>query len=166
MGAKGIEESAKLAEKLNFKLKIVGEAHGFGGVLQTLSADTRKNVELLGRVDDKELYRTLGKAKGFIALARDEDFGMTVVEAQAAGTPVIAFNGGGFRESVVDGVTGFFVNDISESSLKTAIQKLERTKWDSADLSHRVQRFSKERFVSDMLKFINKVVKENAQKNK
>jgi len=155
VGAKGIEETAKLAKKLDFDLKIVGESHGFSDVENKLKQLSGGNIELLGRVKDSELFQILGKAKGLIALARDEDFGMTVVEAQAAGTPVIAFNGGGFRESVIDGVTGVLIDEISEKTLRDAIKKVEKTKWSKETLTKNAEKFSKERFVREMLQFVS-----------
>jgi glycosyltransferase involved in cell wall biosynthesis len=98
VGAKGLIESAKAARSLGFKLKIVGEAVGYSKIKDEL--EKIEGVDLLGRVSDEELYGLYAKARGFIALAKEEDFGMTVVEAQASGTPVIAFNGGGFKETV------------------------------------------------------------------
>ena len=154
VGAKGLEEASVLAKKLDFELRIVGESHGFSDVENKLKKLSGGNVKLLGRVDDLELYKILGKAKGFIALARDEDFGMTVVEAQAAGTPVIAFNGGGFKESVIDGVTGIFVNEISEKSLGDAVKKVGKTKWRREDLIKNAGKFSKERFVKEITSFV------------
>src|SRR3989337_1291815 len=104
VGAKGLEEAAKsFRNQSKYKLKIVGEAHGFSEVEKRLKRLSGGNVELLGRVSDEELYELYAKAKGFIALAREEDFGITPVEAMAAGTPVIAFNGRGFRGSGVAG---------------------------------------------------------------
>ena len=103
---------------------------------------------------------TFAKAKAFVALAKDEDFGMTVVEAQAAGTPVIAFNGGGFKESVIDGNlsaqagTGILIDDISEKSLSEAIEKIEKTKWDKKVLLKNAERFSKERFKKEMREYV------------
>ena len=108
----------------------------------------------MGRLTDEELYRQYAKAKGFIALAKDEDFGMTVVEAQAAGTPVIAFNGGGFKESVVNNETGILINEISEKSLKEAIKKVEETKWNKEKLLSNARRFSEERFVNQIKIFV------------
>jgi len=154
VGAKGIEEAAKLAKKLDFRLKIVGESHGFSEVEKRLKKLSGGNIELLGRVEDSELFQILGKAKGLIALARDEDFGMTVVESQAAGTPVIAFNGGGFRESVIDGVTGVLIDEISEKSLGDAIKQVEKSKWSRETLIKNAKKFSKERFVKEMLQFV------------
>jgi len=67
------------------------------------------NVELRGPVAEPELVDLYARCKGHIATARDEDFGMTVVEAMAAGKPVVAVDEGGFRETVVDQVTGRLV---------------------------------------------------------
>ena len=96
VGAKGLEEAVMVADRLKLNLKIAGEAMGYARMKERLEKLKRGRVELLGRVPDRELYELYAKARGFIALAREEDFGMTVVEAMAAGTPVIAFNGGGF----------------------------------------------------------------------
>lgn len=157
VGAKGLEDAARLAKKLDLDLRIVGESHGFSEVKENLVKLSGGNVKLLGRLTDDDLYHVLGRAKGFLALAKDEDFGMTVVEAQAAGTPVIAFNGGGFRESVVDGKTGVFINEITEDSLKDAVKKIEKTKWNKEDLVSNTKRFGKERFIKEMLQFVRKV---------
>lgn len=150
-GAKGIEETINLSKKIGFKLKIVGEGAGYSNI----EKKNRGRVEFLGRLTDDEHFKTFAKAKGFIALAKDEDFGMTVVEAQAAGTPVIAFNGGGFKESVIDGVTGVFVNEISEKSLSEAVRKIEKAKWSRDVLIRNAKKFSKERFVKEMLQFVS-----------
>lgn len=156
VGAKGLEEAAKAANKLGFKLKIVGEAHGFADVESKLRKNLGKNVELLGRVSDTELYKLYGRAKGFLALARDEDFGITPVEAMAAGTPVIAFNGGGFRESVVDGKTGILINSRDEAAIGAAIKKLDRIKWNKEALQAQARKFSKERFKKEIRNFVTK----------
>lgn len=148
VGAKGLEEAAKALKKFKskYKLKIVGEAHGFSDVEDKLKELSGGNVELLGRVDDEELYKLYAKARGFIALAREEDFGITPVEAMAAGTPVIAFNGGGFRESVIDGVTGILIDDTDEETIGKAVIKLTQMKWDKNILYKQARKFSKERF--------------------
>ena len=156
VGAKGLEEAARLAKKLDFKLKIVGETHGFAGVKKELESLSGGNVELLGRVPDEELYGLYGKARGFIALARDEDFGMSVVEAQAAGTPVIAFNGGGFKESVIAGETGILIDGTDPKTVGEAINRLIRTRWDKEKLLANARKFSKERFISEIRSFVKR----------
>ena len=159
VGAKGLEEAAKAAKRHKFKLKIAGEAHGFSDVEEKLKDLSGGNVELLGRVGDKELYKLYGQARGFIALARDEDFGMTPVEAMAAGTPVIAFNGGGFRESVVDGVTGILIDDTDEETIGKAVKGLESKKWDKNKLQNQARKFSKERFEGQIKEYIEKLTR-------
>ncbi len=161
VGAKGLEETAQavksLQSKSKVKLKIVGEAHGFSGVEKKLKKFSGDNVELLGRVDDKRLYQLYGKAKGFIALACNEDFGMTVVEAQAAGTPVIAFNGGGYKESVIDGETGILINGTDEKTLEEAISRFSMIRWDREKLRENSRRFSKERFEKDFRGYVKEI---------
>lgn len=156
VGAKGLEETARVVKNLGVELRIVGEAHGFADVERKLKRLSGGNIKLLGRISDTELYELLGKAKGFIALARDEDFGMTVVEAQAAGTPVIAFNGGGFKESVVDGETGILINGTDEKTLKLALKRFENIKWSKEKLIENARKFSKENFVKNIREYIKK----------
>ena len=151
-GAKGIEETIRLSKKIGFKLKIIGESAGYFEI----ERKNKDKVEFLGRLTDEELYKEYAKAKGFMALAKDEDFGMTAVEAQAAGTPVIAFNGGGFKESVINNETGILIDEISEKSLREAIKKIENTKWNREKLFNNARKFSKEKFISQIKSFINK----------
>lgn len=158
VGAKGLEEAAKAFKNLDYKLKIVGEAHGFSDVVRRLERLSGGNVELVGRVSDNKLWTLYARAKGFIALAKDEDFGMTVVEAMAAGTPVIAYNGGGFRETVIDGVTGVLVDDTDERSLKMAIRRLGEGVWDKKKLQNHARKFSKERFKKEIIDFVERYV--------
>lgn len=157
VGAKGLEEAARAFKNLPYKLKIVGEAHGFSDVERRLERLSGGNVELLGRVSDEKLWELYAKAKGFIALAKDEDFGMTPVEAMAAGTPVIAYNGGGFKESVIDGRTGILINDTDEKTISSAIERLKKIKWDKKILQDHAKRFSKEQFVRRIRKVITEI---------
>lgn len=154
VGAKGLEETAKVMKYLGINLKIVGESHGFADVEEKLKKLSGGNIEMTGRVSDEKMYELLGKAKGFIALARDEDFGMTLVEAQAAGIPVLAYNGGGYKESVIEGKTGIFVSSIDEKTLENAIKKLLSMKWDREEIIKNAERFSKERFEKEIKKYI------------
>jgi len=91
-----------------------------------------------------------------LALARDEDFGMTLVEAMACGTPVIGFNGGGYRESVIDGKTGILFDDYSVDGLGKAIERFEKLKFDAGVLRKYAEKFSKDNFKKQMLKLANK----------
>ncbi|HOX96530.1 MAG TPA: glycosyltransferase [Candidatus Woesebacteria bacterium] len=155
VGAKGLVEAAKAARHLKFPLKIVGEAVGFSQVENQLKSI--EGVELLGAVDDDRLKQLYARAKGFIALAKEEDFGITPVEAMASGTPVIAFKGGGFKETVVDGETGVFVEGTDVKTLEEAIRRFNKVKWEKNRLVDRARLFSKEKFIKRIKEEIKKV---------
>jgi glycosyltransferase involved in cell wall biosynthesis len=82
------------------------------------------NVKILSWVARNDLLELYAKCIGFITTSKTEDFGMTAVEAMAAGKPVIAPNEGGYKESVIDGKTGILINDIEENKLAAAIKKI------------------------------------------
>jgi glycosyltransferase involved in cell wall biosynthesis len=94
------------------KLKIVG---GFSKGdwaeknYKKLQRQKPENVEFLGEVSEQEIINLYATCKGLITTAMDEDFGMTPVEAMASGKIVLAVNEGGYRETVVDGKTGFLL---------------------------------------------------------
>lgn len=81
------------------------------------------NVTILNWVDDHELKKLYANCRGFITTAQDEDFGMTAVEALAAGKPVIAPAEGGYLESVTQ-ETGYLIEDINADNLNQAISSL------------------------------------------
>ncbi len=154
VGGKGLELAVAAAQKLGFKLKIAGVPAGYYTEYKKLSEIAGKNVEFLGYVSDKELAKLYKGAKAFLALATDEDFGMAPVEAMLAGTPVIAFRGGGYIESVIDGRTGIFFNEPTVESLVEAIKQFNHLAIQPSDCINQAKKFSKEKFKREMLKFI------------
>lgn len=154
VGAKGLEEAAMAAKSVGIKLKIAGGSAGYNQVKSRLEKMSGGQVELLGRVTDDELIGLYAKAKGFVALARQEDFGMTVVEAQAAGTPVIAFRGGGFLESVVEGETGIFVDDTSVETLKKAFESFNKIKWNRTKIKANAKKFDRSVFENKIRRLV------------
>ena len=99
VGGKGLDLAIAAANKLNIKLKIAGSSSGYSSVYESLSKKAKENIEFLGRVTDEELVNLYSNAKAFLALSKDEDFGITPVEAMSCGTPVIAYFGGGYKET-------------------------------------------------------------------
>ncbi len=159
-GGKGIEDAVRAFQSKflsKYQLKIVGEGFGFSSLKQKLMKIKPKNVELLGWVSDEKLWPLYARAKGLIALAKDEDFGITPVEAMAAGTPVIAYKGGGFKETVVDRVTGILINSTDEKSIKKAIDRFNKIRWDRKKIQANAERFGKKRFIADLLGFISDI---------
>lgn len=156
VGGKGLDLAVKAAVKLGLNLKIVGKPAGYYMEYKKLSKFTRKNVEFLGYVSDEESAKLFASAKAFLALATDEDFGITPVEAMLSGTPVIAYRGGGYLESVVEGKTGIFFNESNVDSLMEAIKKFEKMKFNPEDCIKQAKKFSKERFKKEIEEFVYK----------
>ena len=83
-----------------------------------------KNVEILHWLDFDRLLDLYANCKGVIATAKDEDFGMTPVEAMASGKPIIAPNEGGYKETIINGVTGKLIDNITVDKLIEAIKEI------------------------------------------
>jgi glycosyltransferase involved in cell wall biosynthesis len=155
VGAKGLDLAVEAALKMGFRLKIAGSPAGYYSEHNQLLKKADGKVEFLGQVSDEELVELYKGAKGFLALSKDEDFGITPVESQSCGTPVVAFNGGGYKETVIDGKTGVLFNDYSIDGLITAIKRFEGIKFNQKDCVENAQKFSKERFKKEIQNFIS-----------
>lgn len=110
-------------------------------------------------MSDEERVKLLQNAKALIVASEDEDFGITSIEAQAAGTPVIAPSSGGFLETVVDQKTGLLYGGpgmVNTENLTEVLQKFDSIKFDPEVLRKNAEKFSKERFKKEMLELIEK----------
>ncbi|MEK7188704.1 MAG: glycosyltransferase [Patescibacteria group bacterium] len=165
VGGKGLDLAVKAAIKLELKLKIVGSPAGYYTEYKKLQKLSSKKIEFVGFVSDEELAKLYKGAKAFLALSTGEDFGITPVEAMLSGTPVIAFRGGGYVESVVEGKTGIFFDPPSRKasdghgeptveSLVSAIQRFEKMKFNSEDCIKQAKKFSKEKFQKEVKEFV------------
>lgn len=114
-----------------------------------------KNIEILGYRSDRELKDYLKKAKAFV-FAAVEDFGLIPVEAEASGTPVIALNKGGVRETVVDNQTGIFFPEQTVESIVAAVDKFEKKEhtFDPDVIRKQAEKFSQERFQKEFKEFV------------
>jgi glycosyltransferase involved in cell wall biosynthesis len=156
VGAKGLDLAVDAALKSGFKLKIAGSPAGYYFEHDKLVKKSQNKVEFLGQVSDEELVKLYKQAKGFLALSQDEDFGITPVESMLCGTPVIAFNGGGYKETVINEKTGVLFDNYSVDGLIEAVKKFENAKFSSADCITQAEKFSKERFIKEIKEFVEK----------
>ena len=122
---------------------------GIGPLEESVRAGLPENVELRGWITREELAGLYGRASGFVHVA-EEDFGMTMVEALAAGTPVIALDAGGARDIVRDGIDGVLIAEPSIDGVRDALDRVVSARWDARALEVRAREFSRERFASRM----------------
>ena len=125
------------------RLVVIGD----GAEMKKIKSIAGKNIELMGFLEKKKLVDYMQRAKAFV-FAAEEDFGITPVEAQACGTPVIAFRKGGCMETIIEHKTGLFFNDQHKDSIIDAVKKFENIAhiFDPSEIRKNAERFSNERF--------------------
>jgi glycosyltransferase involved in cell wall biosynthesis len=134
------------------RLVLIGEGWGASGFDDMLRG--HPNIEWLGYRDDAEVIRYMQQAKACIFAAK-EDFGIMCVETQACGTPVLALDYGGYQETVVDGVTGYFFGEQTEAAVIEAVKKMEeRPLTDHHAIRENALRFSDDRFRKEFTAFV------------
>jgi len=126
-----------------------------GPDLKKLKAKAGNNIEFLGYQSQDTLIDCMQRARAFV-FAAVEDFGIAPVEAQACGTPVIAFRKGGVLETVVEDKTGIFFDKQTSQSLIKAIERFEHEEpcFDVNLMRNNAERFSKKRFEKEFREFI------------
>jgi glycosyltransferase involved in cell wall biosynthesis len=106
-------------------------------------------------VSDADMVNYISTAEAFI-FPNEEDFGIVAVEAQAAGTPVIAYRAGGALDTVIEGVTGEFFDEQSSSSLAEVIKSFNYKLYNRQALLENAQKFSNEQFQKSIQIIVNK----------
>jgi len=150
--AKNFDLIIKVFNKLGLPLLI----YGTGPVENELKSIAGENVKFLGFLDDIEIAKLYGNCKAYIVAEKSEDFGITPVEAMSQGAPVIAYKGGGYLETVVDGKTGIFFDELTSECLTDAVRKFEKMKFNSQDCITQAKKFSKSRFKREIAEYITK----------
>jgi glycosyltransferase involved in cell wall biosynthesis len=156
---KRIDIAVDACTQLNKKLVIVGG----GRELERLKKIAGKTVEFKGELPDEEVRDYYRRCKAFIFTSND-DFGITPVEAQACGKPVIAFAKGGALETVIEGKTGHFFSEQTSPSLIKGIKEFEEMSLSSKECRKNARRFDEEVFKQKMMSFIQEKYKENVEK--
>lgn len=146
----------------------ISAIHGTGKKLIVIgSGSEEKNLKMLaqgdpnitftGRVSDKELRNYMQTCKALIFCA-EEDFGLVPLEAQACGSPVIAFGRGGACETVIDGKTGLFFSQQKKEAVQDAIERFEsaykKGLFDPQIISAHANTFTEERFRTEFFEIV------------
>jgi len=146
---KRIDLAVEAATRLNLPLKIGGK----GRDLERLQALAGPTVEFLGYVPDVELPTLMAKARAFIFPGL-EDFGITPVQSQAAGRPVIAYAGGGALDTVIPGVPGEHFHTQSVDALADVMASFDPTRYDPITMRQHAARFDQSVFKAQIRAYV------------
>lgn len=135
--------------KMNLPLVVIGG----GSQYKEIAAKAGANVQMLGRVDDDVVLDYMERCKAFL-FPGEEDFGITPIEAEACGKPVIAYGRGGALETIVEDRTGVFFYEQTMEAVIGAVRRFEGMQFDADVIRTWAERFSEERFRQELHDFI------------
>lgn len=147
---KRFDLAIQAANALQVPLTIAGS----GPDTERLEAMAGPTVKFVGRISDQALVKLAQTSKAFL-FPNEEDFGISAVEALAAGTPVIAFKKGGALDIVQDGETGVFFEEQTVDSLVAAMKRFETMEFLPATLHRKAKRFDKGFFHTKLAKVVS-----------
>ncbi|MBE9079588.1 glycosyltransferase [Romeria aff. gracilis LEGE 07310] len=150
---KRVDLTIEAFNQLGLPLVVIGDGPGWSAV----KALAGSQVQLLGSQPDTVVEDLMQRCRAFIFPA-EEDFGITPVEAQAAGAPVIVYQKGGQAETVIPGKTGLLFSTQTAESLVQSVKQIEsgQVQFDAAQLRHQAELFSVERFQTQFRTYINR----------
>ena len=140
----------------NKKLIVIGDGEQLA-YLKSIAKSA--NITFLGFQNVEVLSNYLQRAKGFIQMGV-EGFGIAAIEAQSCGTPILCFDKGGTKETVIAHKTGLFFNEQSVNALNNCIASFEETNWNYQFIHNHAQSFSAEAFDVNIKNFIYSKIKE------
>jgi len=149
MPYKRIDLAIEACNRLQFPLVIIGSGRDENR-LKYLAGPT---VRFTGRLSDQEVLYYYAHCRAFI-LPGEEDFGITPLEAQASGRPVIAYAAGGALASVIDGVTGTFFHKQTVESLVEVLASFDASEFDPQTIYNHALEFDQPRFRRRLQQFI------------
>jgi glycosyltransferase involved in cell wall biosynthesis len=150
---KRFDLAIQAANVLGVKLRIVG----VGPEEKRLRAMSGPTVQFFGKVSEEILQRMYRECRALI-FPQVEDFGLTAVEVQASGRPVIAFRGGGALETVRPNYSGMFFSEQTVSSLADAMQRTLKKRWVKKSIVKNAERFDTDKFKKRILEFVEERV--------
>lgn len=143
---KRIDLAVRACTRVNKRLIVIGT----GPDRERLMEMAGPTVEFLGYQPDAVVRSYMQRCKALI-FPGEEDFGITPVEANGLGRPVVAYRGGGALDTITDGLNGVFFDRATVQSLKEALTRVERLPWNSQEIRSMALRFETSRFEQKLL---------------
>lgn len=134
------------------KLYVIGDGEEF----ENIKLIAKDNIVLLGYQKFESMIAYMQKAKAFL-YAAIEDFGIVPIEAMSCGTPVIALNDGGTKETVINDLTGIHFEKQNKEEIIKAVLSFENTNFNYKNISKEVEKYSENRFKKELLGFIDSI---------
>jgi glycosyltransferase involved in cell wall biosynthesis len=153
---KRIEVALEAARRARVRIRVVGS-----GPDHTILRQAYPEADFLGRASDEDLAELYAQARA-VVVPSVEEFGITAVEAQAAGRPVIAAAAGGALETVLDGETGRLASLDDVDSFVRAIETIDELDFDPARAVANAERFSVCAFQNRLAEHVNAALEINA----
>jgi len=150
---KKIDIAISAFNKLKLPLKVIGT----GSQRDYLKSISGSTIEFLGNLTDEQMVSYYRGCRALI-FPGIEDFGLTILEAQSFGKPVIAFRNGGALETIIEGKTGEFFYPQNEKALIKKIKGFKSSKYDPLECLKNAKRFSYERFKKEFMDVINRTI--------
>lgn len=150
---KRIDIAIQAFNKNGKKLIVIGD----GPERASLESIAKPNVQFLGRTPFSTLREAYSQCRAFI-FPGIEDFGITPLEAQASGSPVIAYAEGGALETVIADKTGLFFHQQTPEALNACIERFETMSFSPEACRQNAERFNEPRFRDEIVQFLNLVI--------
>ncbi|MFB8791780.1 MAG: glycosyltransferase [Potamolinea sp.] len=130
---------------------------GNGPERELLESRAMKNIHFLGHISDAERSHLMSKARSVIVAAL-EDYGLVPVEANASGTPVIAYGAGGVLDTQIPGKTGVFFRRQTPEAIHSALVEASEIDWNYGKIrDHALSKFSEDVFFEQVDRVIEEV---------
>jgi len=154
---KRVDLAVRACSKLGKKLIVIGSGPE-GKRLRRLAGP---RVSFLGQISDNEIREHYRNCRALL-FPTLEDFGITSIEAQACGKPVVALGRGGALDTVIPGLTGVFFDEQTEDSLIDGIREFESHHWNSSTIRNHAKKYDREIFLSKLQDFILEALEDHS----